>query len=136
MKIDRKKIHKMFGGKCAYCGSDLRDESGKYMHIDHIEPILRNPPKSQWKEHWGEYKQCVKPEKDIESLMFPSCPKCNNYKGSMSIELFRENIKLSNERLKVYAAYNNALRFGLVKEIEWDGLFWFEKYNIDIANKK
>lgn len=32
--------------------------------------------------------------------------------------------KLSNERLKVYAAYNNALRFGLIEIKEWDGLYF------------
>lgn len=118
MKVDRKKIHQKFGGKCAYCGCDLKDESGKYMQIDHVSPLIRD---------WWKGGKPIDSKKDIEFNMFPSCPKCNNYKHSMKLESFREQVRLSNERLKVYAAYNNALRFGLIEIKEWDGLFYFER---------
>jgi 5-methylcytosine-specific restriction endonuclease McrA len=118
MKHDRTKIHQKFNGHCAYCGTILKDESGKYMQIDHVNPLIRNLLNGG--------KQIDK-SKDIEKNMFPSCPKCNNYKHSMTLESFREQIKLSEERLKVYAAYNNAIRFGLIEFKEWDGLFYFER---------
>lgn len=118
MKPDRKKVHQKFGGKCAYCGVTLINESGKFMQIDHVEPIVRD---------WWKGGIVHKPENDSESNMFPSCPKCNNYKHSMSLEAFREQIRLSHERLTVYAAYNNALRFGIIELNKWDGLFYFEK---------
>lgn len=107
----------MFGGHCAYCGVELKDYSGKYMQIDHIEPIVRN-----W---WNG--TCNKPQNEREDNYFPSCPKCNHYKHSMSVEAFRENIKLSLERLRAYAAYNNAVRYGIVEEKQWDGVFYFER---------
>ena len=118
MKVDRKKIWMMFNKKCAYCGCDLLTETGKHMQIDHIEPIRRN-----W---WNG--TAKRPERDVEINMFPSCPKCNNYKHSLSVESFRRELKLSLQHLTKYAAYNNALRYGLVEEKQWDGLFYFEKH--------
>lgn len=122
MKVDRKKIHGLFGGRCAYCGCILLTETGKHMQVDHVLPVDRHI--------WSGRIQ--KPERDTEDNLFPSCPKCNNYKHSMSVEEFRNNIKLSLQRLTVYAAYNNALRYGLVEEKQWDGLFYFEKFNNNI----
>jgi 5-methylcytosine-specific restriction endonuclease McrA len=108
----------MFGGRCAYCGCVLKDESGKYMQIDHIKPIRRNYLKNN----------SLFPENDNEENLFPACPKCNNYKYSMNIEEFRNEIRRSNEKLKVYASFNNAVRFGMIEIKQWDGLFWFEKF--------
>ena len=120
MKIDRKKIHKMFGGKCAYCGCDLKDETGKNMQIDHVEPIRRN-----WYDTG-----CLFPELDKEDNLFPSCLRCNNYKGGMKLEHFRDFLKTTLQRLeKNNTNYRNALRFGMIEEKKWDGKFYFEKIN-------
>jgi len=118
MAKDRRKIFEMFDGHCAYCGIELKDESGKYMHIDHIEPIIRN---------WNST-TCRRPQNERDDNYFPSCPKCNSYKHSMSVETFRKNIKLSLKRMRVHAAYNNAVRYGMIQESKWDGLFYFERY--------
>lgn len=36
MKMDRQKIFEKFGGKCAYSGTDLKDD----WQIDHMEPKI------------------------------------------------------------------------------------------------
>lgn len=118
MKIDRKKIHQMFGGKCAYCGTDLIDESGKYMQVDHVKALRRN-----WYGNGS-----LNPENHNEENLFPSCPKCNNYKGSQDIEGFRFWVKNTPKVLEKLTPYRNAVRFGMIKVKKWDGLFYFEKY--------
>ena len=117
MKIDRKKIHKMFNGHCAYCGCELKDESGKYMHIDHVKALHRN-----WFSSGSLF-----PENDKEDNLFPSCPKCNRYKSTLSIEHFRGWVKNSYHVLGKVTAFNNAIRFGMIEFKQWDGLFYFEK---------
>jgi 5-methylcytosine-specific restriction endonuclease McrA len=107
----------MFDGHCAYCGCTLKDESGKYMHIDHIEPLRR---------HWF-MKGCLNPENETEVNLFPSCPQCNRYKGTMFIDQFRSEVKQALKRLEKSASYRNALRFGMIEIKEWDGVFYFEK---------
>ena len=110
MKVDRKKIHQKFGGKCAYCGCDLKDESGKYMHVDHLRAIERNVPKSKWKAHWGEYKSCENPENKNEENLIPSCPKCNIIKNSLPIESFRAMIKDTIRQLERIPTFQRAIR--------------------------
>jgi hypothetical protein len=68
-----------------------------------------------------------RPENNNENNIFPSCPQCNNYKHSMTVEEFRDQIRFSIVRLYNSASYRNAIRFGLVKEQNWDGKFYFEK---------
>ena len=78
-KKDRELIFNKYGGKCAYCGSELT----KGWHADHIEPIVRN-----WKNG-----TCEKPENEKLENYNPSCPSCNIQKNSYTLEQFRENIK-------------------------------------------
>jgi len=118
MKISRDKIWKMFGKRCAYCGCELQTSTGKHMHIDHVKPLVRLPG-SKIQEH---------PERDTVENLFPSCPQCNNYKHSMSVAQFRDQIDFSIPRLYQTAPYRNAIRFGLVKEVGWDAKFYFEKF--------
>lgn len=120
MKIDRKKIHAMFSGHCAYCGEILPDESGKYMQVDHVEAVYRNI--------WNKGKM-IRPENDNEENLLPACKRCNNYKDTMSIEIFRKEIFKAIERLEKIVSYRNAIRFGMIEIKEWDGLFYFEKFN-------
>jgi 5-methylcytosine-specific restriction endonuclease McrA len=119
VKSNRKAIYDMFNGHCAYCGCELENESGKYMHIDHIEPLRRN-----WFDKKG---SCLNPENEAEINKFPSCPRCNNYKASKTIEHFRIEVKQALKRLEKSASYRNALRFGMIEIKEWDGVFYFEK---------
>lgn len=115
-KVDRDKIWKLFDKKCAYCGCELQTSTGKHMQIDHVKPIIRMD------------NACLFPNDDNLENLYPSCPQCNNYKHSMSVDMFREQIKLSLLRLRKVASYRNAIRFGLVIESTWDGKFWFEKF--------
>lgn len=119
MKIDRKKVHAMFEGHCAYCGCTLENESGKFMQIDHVEPLRRN-----WYDKNG---TCLNPQNEIETNLYPACLKCNNYKGSYDVETFRGEVKQALERLEKSAPYRNAVRFGMIEIKEWDGVFYFER---------
>lgn len=118
MKIDRKQIHAMFDGHCAYCGCTLENETGKFMHVDHIEPVYRNI-------YVGE--KMYKAENHNTKNLFPACVRCNLYKSTLSIEHFREWVKNSYNVLSKVTAYRNALRFGMIEIKQWDGLFYFEK---------
>jgi 5-methylcytosine-specific restriction endonuclease McrA len=120
MKKDRDKIWKKFDKRCAYCGCKLKTSTGKHMHIDHVDPVRRN---------WWTNNEMMFPEKDTEDNLFPSCPQCNNYKHSMSLETFRGEVGKATERLEKSASYRNAKRFGMIEIKGWDGVFWFEKLN-------
>jgi len=119
MKIDRRKVYDLFNGHCAYCGCELENESGKFMQVDHIEPLRRN-----WFKKDG---SCLNPENDHGKNLFPACLKCNNYKGSFGREEFRSMLKNTPNVLKNITPYRNALRFGMIEVKEWDGVFYFEK---------
>jgi 5-methylcytosine-specific restriction endonuclease McrA len=114
MANKRKLIFGKYNGHCAYCGCDLP----KNWHIDHIEPLVRNPLT-------GEQKY---PERDNILNLNPSCASCNNYKHSMSLEEFREQIGQFTKRLSNDSKYKIAKRFGLVIEAEFDVKFYFEKF--------
>jgi 5-methylcytosine-specific restriction endonuclease McrA len=123
MKINRKNIWLMFDKRCAYCGCLLLNESGKYMQIDHVTPIYRD---------WSNFGIPIKPENDL--VKYPACPKCNNYKSTMSVETFRKELQKIPERLfDQNATYRNALRFRMIEVKLWDGIFWFEKYQKDVT---
>jgi len=105
----------MFGGRCAYCGCLLLNESGKHMHVDHVEAVHRYEGKFE------------KPEND--KVKFPACPQCNIYKSTMSIDVFRKELdKIPDRLFEQNGSYRNALRFNLIEVKLWDGKFWFEKY--------
>jgi 5-methylcytosine-specific restriction endonuclease McrA len=116
---ERLDVWKLFGGRCAYCGCELKDHSGKYMHIDHVEALHRN-----W---WTKGNDSLFPENDRKDNLFPSCPQCNNYKNSYDLETFRDLLKDTMRKLQNITLYRNAVRFGFIELKEWDGIFYFEK---------
>ncbi len=118
MKIDRDKIWKMFGKKCAYCGCDLETSTGKHMHADHVKPIIRN-----WWQN-----DCLFPEDDNEENIFPTCLYCNRYKSSLSLEEFRRWLIDTPRKLAKVTLYRNAVRFGMIEEKKWNGIFYFETF--------
>ena len=146
-----------FGGKCAYCGSELPE---KGWHADHVEPILREWRKStkRWKEYHGfrwevddatgtlkkiavelEKAGVERPENDTLDNLFPSCRACNIDKHASSLEGWRKQME---DRVGVcrrnYSAFRHAERFGLVVEIKKPVVFWFEQYVLqvlEIANE-
>lgn len=111
----RKRIRAKFGGKCAYCGQELKDT----FHIDHVNPLYRG-----WimgKPSWhGE---------DEESNLFPACPRCNLRKSALSIEAFRYEISAQVERLqRNSAAFRLAYDYNQIQKTGYDVVFWFEKH--------
>lgn len=129
MKIDRNKVWFRFNGHCSFCGKLLIDSSGKNMQIDHMLPLQRNI-KNKHKILWGTYKPCENPENETIDNLFPACPSCNNLKGSLPLESYRQLVKDTVPNLLKYNTnFRRALRFGMIKiQIEWDGIFYFEKY--------
>jgi 5-methylcytosine-specific restriction endonuclease McrA len=118
-KLDREKIKNKFGGKCAYCGKELDK-----FHIDHVKPLYRNHhanPNELWKKEIEERKK--------ESNLFPACPRCNRWKGVLSLESFRRDLESQIERLNRYNAnYRLAKDYGLIQENKIKIIFLFEKW--------
>lgn len=117
-KSDRELVFSKYNGRCAYCGCELK----KGWHVDHIEPRWHN-----WTEE--EIKSLnVKKGKDSLENFNPSCPRCNKWKGTWSIEEFRREIGLQAERLQSYNAnFRMALDYGTVAVTNKKVEFYFEK---------
>lgn len=115
----RQEVHNKYGGKCSYCGCELQ----KGWHVDHIEP------------HWhcmteveAEKYGVKKGSNEIENLN-PSCPRCNRWKSTFTVDMFREQISKQTERLRRDSSnYRMALDYGTIKEISKGVKFYFETY--------
>lgn len=148
-KSDRQKVFEKYGGRCAYCGCELK---GKRWNVDHIEPVNRvtktvpgyyrhkvtgekcESPTGKW---WLEYERVdskqvfdkmLNPERDTFENSNPSCHSCNITKSAMTLERFREWIQDSTRRLNTnnYNSYKFGKRFGLIKETGVEVKFYFE----------
>lgn len=158
-KSDRQKIFDKYGGRCAYCGFELK----KGWCVDHVEPVGRttkmqpgyyrhketkekcsmNELPEKW---WGKYEyinpkqvfdKFTHPERDTIENSMPSCFSCNSYKSTMSIDNFKEQIWLLIGRLnKSFTQYKVAKRYGLVHETGIEVKFYFETINPDTLNPK
>lgn len=114
-KKERQIVFKKFGGKCAYCGCELK----KGWHVDHLQPLYRNLYKPG----------CMRPENKNKDNLMPSCASCNNYKSTFGLETFRKEIGLLVQRLnKTFTQYKIAKRFGLIEETGIDIEFYFETF--------
>jgi len=110
----REVIYQKYGGRCAYCGCVL---DKKNWHIDHLEPLRRGDG--------DQYKH-----RDVITNMMPSCPSCNHYKSTWTIEEFRREIQLMPSRInKKNPTYKMAKRYGLIREEVNKVEFYFEYYN-------
>jgi 5-methylcytosine-specific restriction endonuclease McrA len=108
-RLIREKVISKYAGRCAYCG----DRSSKII-IDHIFPYRR---KHQF-------------DGDINSIdnLNPACPSCNNFKMAWTIEEFRDELSKQVDRgLRQNVNFRLAMRFGLVKQVEYGVVFYFEK---------
>jgi len=109
----REAIRLKYDNKCAYCGCELP----KSWHSDHIEPLVRHP-------FTGIQKY---PERNTIENCNPSCVSCNNYKHSMTLQEFREQIGQFINRLNnTSTQYKIAKRYGLVVETDIEVKFYFE----------
>lgn len=117
-------VEQKTNGRCAYCGSFL---GGKFQ-IDHMIPkscfdssILNGFAVPAHLQHLK-----VNDVGHLDNL-FAACQSCNNYKGSMSLMVFRGEIRLLMGRLNGYInQYRIVKRFGLVEETSKEVVFYFE----------
>jgi 5-methylcytosine-specific restriction endonuclease McrA len=108
VKVDRKKVHEKYGGKCAYCGTTL---DIKKFQVDHITPQRLNLPDSNNNKNLN-----------------PACFECNNFKTGMpNIEEFRSELQKQVFRLKNNTQFKRALKFGQIKITESPIKFQYEK---------
>ena len=120
-KHEREQIFNKYGGRCAYCGCELT----KGWHVDHIEA------------HWHTLTQekadkvgIKKGSNDISNFN-PSCPRCNRWKQTFSIDGFRREIQLQIQRLNAYNAnYRLAKDYNLILEVDKPVVFYFETYKM------
>ena len=119
-KKTKQLVYAKYGGCCAYCGKHITE---RQMHVDHIHP------KASYIQVDGEF-NILNPNR-IENLN-PSCFACNNYKSFYSMDEFRMYLKqmfdqkphyLFKSKTKMECAFN----FGVLRKLEWDGKFYFER---------
>jgi hypothetical protein len=79
----REKVRQMFDDHCAYCGNPL----GKLWHVDHRVPVRRT-----WKDDMVKLLGHTRGGNDEENW-FPACTRCNQRKGTLSVEEFRGLIR-------------------------------------------
>lgn len=104
-KSDRIKVYEKYKGHCAYCGKELKI---KEMQVDHITP----------KDMRGI---------DDMSNYNPSCRRCNFYKSTFPIYMFRKNIQTIQDRIRKIFIVKIAEDYGIIEFKPFDGKFYFEK---------
>ena len=129
-KKDRETIKMKFGGKCAYSGTELKDD----WQIDHVKPVIRN---------WFS-KGAVFAEQHHIDNMFPCQKIVNHYKGSLELEVFRnwflgelhERLKKLPKNPKIEKSIKRkayllevAGLFGISENTPFSRKFYFETYN-------
>lgn len=102
----REQVYQKYNGHCTYCGCELEY---KDMQVDHVISV-----------YW------YNGSNDIDNLM-PSCRMCNFYKGTCTLEEFREQLESLHERLRKPFIYRLALKYGLISEHKKKIEFYFEK---------
>lgn len=115
-KAQREELRMKFGGRCAYCGSEL---NGKF-HADHVESVRRNISNGYAMD---------RPENDTLANMVPACAPCNLYKMCDTVEGFRSRIATQVDvTRRASRSYRFSEVFGLIKPTNAPVVFWFEKY--------
>lgn len=128
-KKNRELIKNKFGGKCAYSGTELKDD----WQVDHVKPIVRN-----------KYTNTAMFD-DNHNLcnMFPVQRIINHYKGSLDLDTFRTwYLGGLQERLKKLPRNPKAEKsikrkkyllevaelFEITESKPFSGVFYFEKF--------
>lgn len=127
MKIDRTKILNKYNQRCGYCAAPIDLQS---MQIDHVIP----------QEHFENYVRnglnipkflmhlSIRDVDHPDNLM-PACRSCNNWKHSMSLGMFRQELEAQLDRLRERSSnYRIALRYNLISERPRRIVFLFESY--------
>lgn len=125
-KAERAELKKRFGGRCAYCGSELLER----WHADHLEAIERKHKFVQGENRrWKKVQtgEMYAPENDHIANMMPSCAPCNIDKHSLSIEDWRVKLQGGVDVLNRNSpTYRHTKRFGLLTETNARVVFYFE----------
>ena len=117
MKIDRLKVHSKYDGHCGYCGKEI---TIKEMQVDHIEP--------KWKLTDLQYCSTVTKEQiHSEGNLMPTCRRCNHYKRSDSLDIFRDKINTLHQRVCSHYIGQVALDYNIVEIKPFNGIFYFEQ---------
>jgi 5-methylcytosine-specific restriction endonuclease McrA len=109
-KQTRLDVYNKYNGRCAYCGRKIEYRE---MQVDHIIPIINGWNRNEHTENIKNYN--------------PSCRRCNHYKRSASLEVFRKMLKTLHERTQKIYINKVAEDYGIIKVEPWDGLFYFER---------
>lgn len=122
-KRQREALRQKFGGRCAYCGCELKD-----MHADHLEPVVRLNM-----DPWGRRlpaAECklLKPERNVVSNMMPACKACNLHKGGYPLEYWRNILQRSAEIVaKQTSTFRAGVRLGVISVSADPVVFYFER---------
>ena len=103
-KANRLQIWNKYNRRCAYCGESIELEE---MQVDHIDA------------------KYLGGKDDIKNYN-PSCRQCNFYKGTFSIDGFRERLSTIVERIKKPFIVRLAIKYGIVSFKQFDSKFYFE----------
>lgn len=109
----RQEVFDKYEGHCAYCGCELKMDD---MQVDHID---------------SQYLTRLKGEKVIETIetLNPSCRQCNFYKGTLSIERFRNSLaNILQKSVQKPFQFKLALKYDMVSVKEWNKKFYYEKF--------
>lgn len=112
--LSREEIHSKFGGRCAYCGTEI---TLKQMHVDHVIPLYRGS-----KDSHLEAVPRMKIEARVRGTnapenLFPACIPCNILKRDRTLEEFRVWILYEMQMLANYdKGYRSCLRFKVITE--------------------
>lgn len=113
-KEKRQKVFDKFGGRCAYCGTELTMET---MQVDHI--VSRLFYDLDTNESKRDYSH-------IDNLN-PSCKACNYYKSDGSLEMFKKRLSALHKRVTRFTLVPLAEKHGIVEIKPFDGLLYFER---------
>lgn len=126
-KKDRETIKNKFGGKCAYTGTDLKED----WQVEHIVPLVRN-----WWTNTAMF-----PDAHKIDNMVPVQKIVNHYKGSLDLETFRnwflgklherlkkvpKNPKVEKSKKKKEYILEVARLFDISEDKPFSGRFYFE----------
>ena len=123
-KEKRQQVNDKCDGHCAYCGVEI---TLKQMQVDHIRPHWHT-----FTEQEASQAKIVKGSHDLDNLN-PSCARCNKWKSTYNLELFRKVVETSIDRLERDTPnFRLARDFGLISVKKKPITFYFEIKN----NKK
>jgi 5-methylcytosine-specific restriction endonuclease McrA len=130
------KIKVKYNGRCAYCGIELDNT----WQVDHMISKREYSSQIQAGKQPKHLKHLTLNDVDHIDNLTPACKPCNNYKHSYSVDFFRETLKTMLNKKHEYLFKSKtkmqvALNMGTVKLQEWDGVFYFETYELTNINQ-